>query len=208
MQTKWILGATICGLVITAACLQTGCTSAESKPEPVAQKKELSQGELISRGKYLVTVGGCNDCHSPKNLTPQGPVIDSAHLLSGHPGQMQLPPFDATTLKPGYWISFGADGTTFAGPWGITYSANLTPDSATGIGAWTEENFVNAMRTGKHLGQDGGRPILPPMPWQGIGKMEDEDLKALFTYLKALPPVQNRVPAPATPDEAMKLAKK
>ncbi|MFT3824698.1 MAG: diheme cytochrome c-553 [Chitinophagaceae bacterium] len=209
MKSKWILGAVICSLVAASSlCLQTGCTSAEGTPAPEEKKKELSQAELISRGKYLVTIGGCNDCHSPKNITDHGPVIDSVHLLSGHPAGMPLPPFDGSVLKPAYWIAFGGDGTTFAGPWGISYSANLTPDSTTGIGAWTEEVFIKTLRTGKHLGQEGGRPLLPPMPWEGIGKMEDEDLKALFTYLKALPPIHNPVPAPATPDEAAKLAKK
>jgi hypothetical protein len=93
------------------------------------------------------------------------------------------------------------DITAFAGPWGISYAANLTSDSATGIGAWTEEQFIKSMRTGKHLGAENGRPILPPMPWPFISKMTDEDLSAVYAYLKSLPPVSNRVPAPTPPNE-------
>jgi hypothetical protein len=93
------------------------------------------------------------------------------------------------------------DITSFVGPWGISYAANLTPDSATGIGAWTEDVFMKTLRTGKHLGMENGRPILPPMPWEFIGKMTDEDLSAVFAYLRNLPAISNRVPAPVPPNE-------
>jgi hypothetical protein len=186
--------------------LQYSCNNnapAQQATEPA--KKELSQGELVERGKYLVTTVGCNDCHSPKVMTAEGPVPDTTKLLSGHPAAMPMPPIDKNALKPGSWILFGPDLTSAVGPWGISYSANLTPDSATGLGAWTEEVFVKTLRTGKHLGQDGGRPILPPMPWQDFSKSTDDDLKAIFTYLKALPPISNKVPAPVSPPDVMKM---
>lgn len=88
--------------------------------------------------------------------------------------------------------------TAFAGPWGVSFTANLTPDPETGVlRDYTEEQFIRALRTGRHQGQ--GRQILPPMPWPFIGKMTDEDLKAVFAYLRQIPPVRNKVPDPIPP---------
>jgi hypothetical protein len=166
--------------------------------------KPLSAEELMKKGDYIVMTGACNDCHSPKVMTPMGPVPDSTKLLSGHPANEPLPPLGADAGKPTSWIDMSPDVTTFVGPWGISYAANLTPDSATGIGAWTEEQFINTLRNGKHLGN--GRQILPPMPWQDFGKKTDEDLKAIFAFLKSLPAVSNRVPGPVPPPDLMKMA--
>jgi hypothetical protein len=87
--------------------------------------------------------------------------------------------------------------TAWTGPWGVSFSANLTPDQNTGIGVWTEEMFIQTLREGKHMGN--GRPLLPPMPWQPYGQKTDDDLKAIFAYLKSLPPMANRVPDPVPP---------
>jgi mono/diheme cytochrome c family protein len=191
-----------------AGILAIGIVSCNSNKQPhasetddITQERVLGKEELVARGQYLMTIGGCHDCHSPKKFTAQGMELDSTKLFSGHPAGSSIPPLSAEALKPGNWVQMGPDITAFAGPWGISYAANLTPDSATGIGAWSEESFVRALRTGKHLGQEGGRPILPPMPWQFVGKMTDEDLKAIYTYLRTVPPVSNRVPAPVPPDE-------
>jgi mono/diheme cytochrome c family protein len=159
-----------------------------------------AQKAAIKRGEYLTIVGGCNDCHSPKTMTPQGPQPDKARLLSGHPASVQLPPPLAGALTPDKWIVMtNADLTAWVGPWGTSYAANLTPDKATGTGGWTSDLFIKAMRTGKHLG--AGRPILPPMPWQALGTMTDPDLKAIFTYLQSLTPISNQVPAPLPPSK-------
>ena len=171
------------------------------KEESTTGTSRLEGEALIKRGEYLVATSGCHDCHSPKNLTPQGLKFDSTKLLSGHPAQSQLPPISADDLKPGGWVYMAPDVTAFAGPWGITYAANLTPDSATGIGAWTEDIFIKTLRTGKHLGMENGRPILPPMPWEGVAQMTDEDLSALYNYLRSLPAIPNRVPGPTPPNE-------
>jgi hypothetical protein len=88
--------------------------------------------------------------------------------------------------------------TAWAGPWGISYAANLTPDLNTGMGIWTEEMFIQAMRTGKHMGVS--RDILPPMPWQNLATLEEDDLKAMFAYLRSIPAVVNHVPDPVPPD--------
>jgi hypothetical protein len=95
-------------------------------------------------------------------------------------------------------MSGAATNTAFAGPWGVTFAANLTPDKNTGLGIWDEAMFVQTMRAGKHWGQ--GRPIQPPMPWQAYGKMTDEDLKSVFAYLRSIPAVHNYVPEYAAPE--------
>ena len=194
-----LLIATVMGVTLIA-CNNQSATPL-TKDESTTQPSKLEGAALIKRGEYMVSVSGCHDCHSPKTLTPQGPKVDSGRILSGHPAQAPLPPISADDIKPGGWIYMAPSVTAFAGPWGISYAANLTPDSATGIGAWTEEVFVKALKTGKHLGMENGRPILPPMPWEGIAQMTDEDLSAMYHYLQSLPAIPNRVPAPTPPNE-------
>ena len=187
--TYTILAALILVVLLTA------CDQNQPK------KKVLSEKEMIERGKYLITAGGCHDCHSPKVFGPQGPKIDEAKILSGHPAEMQLAEFDPAILEPGKYILFTQDVTAAIGPWGASFAANLTPDNETGIGTWQPEMFINALRTGKHLG--AGRPILPPMPWEMIGKLTDEDLQAMFAYLKSIPPIKNKVPDPKPLDQLL-----
>ena len=154
--------------------------------------------EKIKRGEYLVNVAGCHDCHSPKIMTENGPMPDPARLLTGHPANQKVAEFPAGTLGPDKWGAVGDNNfTAWAGPWGVSFAANLTPDEITGIGAWDEISFISAMRTGKHLGT--GRPILPPMPWFNLVHATDEDLRAIFAYLKSLKPYENMVPAPIPP---------
>ena len=156
----------------------------------LAQKKEGSAKEkgMVERGKYLVTVGVCNDCHSPKLFGPQGPMIDSTRLLSGFPFKTNLPEIPKGVLAPDKWGALTAnDFTAWAGPWGVSFTRNLTPDTSTGLGSWTESMFIKAMRTGKDMGE--GRDILPPMPWMNFGQMTDADLKAVFAYLRSLKPI-------------------
>jgi len=200
--------------LIVAAALATymiSCNSEEKKEndESTSDNKMMSKDDMIKRGDYLVTTGSCNDCHSPKVFGPHGePSPDPTKLLSGHPANMQNPPLDANAGKPGGWIYMAPDITSFVGPWGISYAANLTPDSATGIGAWSETQFIETLRKGKHLGMDSGRAVLPPMPWPFIAKMTDEDLKSVFAYLKSLPAVSNRVPAPVAPPQLAGMIRK
>lgn len=152
-------------------------------------------GRRAERGKYLVKSIGCGDCHTPKKMTPQGPVEDEARLLSGHPEGSALPEPPAAK---GPWIATATwDLTAWSGPWGVSYAFNLTPDENTGIGSWSEETFVAALRTGRHMGVS--RPILPPMPWTAIRNLDDEDLKSMYAYLRSIPPVKNRVPLPVEP---------
>jgi mono/diheme cytochrome c family protein len=163
-----------------------GCTSKSTAPSQV------------ERGKYLVMVGGCNDCHSPKIFTPAGPIPDTTRLLSGHPANTQLPEIPKGVIGPNQWGALTTnDLTAWAGPWGVSFSYNLTPDMKTGIGGWPEDMFIQTLRKGKFMGMS--RDILPPMPWQPIGQMSDDDLKAIFAYLKSLPAINNPIPAPIPP---------
>ncbi len=181
-------------LLFTALIIvQAGCTKKENSA--------MTNDEMLARGKYLVRLGGCNDCHSPKIYTAYGPVADTTRLLSGHPEDLALPKIDTSMIQPGMWVMGNSHFTAWVGPWGASFTANLTPDEPTGIGTWTEDVFINSLRTGKHMGV--GRPILPPMPWADIGKTSDEDLKAIFAYLKSLPPIRNAVPSPIPPNKLM-----
>jgi|SRR5581483_2948881 len=150
----------------------------------MATKKSAGTNE-IERGRYLTTVTGCNDCHSPK--LPHSMQPDPARLLSGRPDGTAPP---GKPQKMGE-ISASADLTAWWGPWGVSYAANLTPDPATGIGTrYTEASFIKAMRTGK---KPDGTEMMPPMPWPDFAQMSDADLKAIWTYLRSLPPVKNNV---------------
>jgi cytochrome c553 len=145
-----------------------------------------------ARGKYLVTAMGCNDCHTPWVMAANGPEPDMTRMLSGHPASMALPPPPAAS---GPWIaSFAATQTAWAGPWGISYTRNLTPDKETGLGSWTEQQFIDTIRNGREQGR--GRQLLPPMPWPMYRNLNDADLKAIFAYLQAIPAMANKVPDP------------
>ena len=158
--------------------------------------------ERVERGRYLVTIGGCNDCHTPWVMGENGPGPDPTRLLSGHPADLVMPPAPAAE-GPWTWNGAGTN-TAFAGPWGVSFAANLTPDENTGTGIWTEDIFIKTIRSGRHWGQS--RPLLPPMPWFNYREMTDEDLKAVFAYIHTLPPVYNPVPQPVPPGGATQAA--
>ena len=180
-------------LSLAAAALLAALTAA------TARAKGAKAGGDLPRGKYLVTVGGCNDCHTPWRLGPNGPEQDLARLLSGHPEQLTLP--DAPQLPEGPWtVTVSGTFTAWSGPWGVSFSANLTPDAETGLGKWTEKEFIDTLRSGRHQGR--GRPILPPMPVQMTSVMTDADLRAVFAYLRSIPAIKNRVPEPRPPAQA------
>lgn len=151
----------------------------------------------VKWGEHLVMVGACGDCHTPKKMTAAGPVDDSSLLLSGHPAQM--PPPDVNRLEmqqKGNAVTQTL--TAWVGPWGISYTANLTPDT-TGIGMWKEDQFIYALRNGVSKGLPGSRALLPPMPWFAFKFFTDDELKAIFAYLMSIKPVNNVVPAPVPP---------
>ena len=178
------------GLVLAGSCLLLAAVFL------TASGKDRPDQKLIARGKYLVDAVGCNDCHTPLKMGPKGPEPDMTRFLSGHPQDMPLPP--APVAPPGPWVgAFAATMTAWAGPWGVSFTRNLTPDKETGLGDWTEQNFIATIRTGKRMGK--GREILPPMPIPAFKNMTDNDLKAIFAYLKTIPVVKNKVPEPIPP---------
>lgn len=180
---------TLLTFVVSAAVLW----ACSEQPKPEAKAAAPTQEELVKRGEYLITTMGCNDCHTPKVMGPNGPELDVSRLMSGHPAEQPLAKIDTALLKD--WALFLPTLTAGVGPWGVTYAANLTPDD-TGIGNWTEEQFKKALKEGKSKGMDDTRPLLPPMPWQNFTQLSDEDAKAMFAYLKSLKPIKNAVPAP------------
>lgn len=188
MKTIAFLQALAMGLM----CMS--CQPSES--EIVAAEPVMTQEELVLHGEYLVNVIGCHDCHTPKMMGPQGPQPDPDRLLMGHPAEDALAPYDPSTTKG--WVLFNMHNTAVVGPWGTSFAANLTSDD-TGIGTWTEAQFFKAIREGKYKGLDGSRPLLPPMPWPSYARMPDEDLRAIFSYLKTVKPIRNIVPAPIPP---------
>jgi hypothetical protein len=172
--------------------------SAGSRSEGAAQtsvgppRSAEGASSAVKRGDYLVNAMGCTDCHTPHVMGPDGPEPDNTRFLSGHPADMSLPPPPAPV---GPWIaSFAATMTAWSGPWGQSYTRNLTPDKETGLGDWTEEQFLQTIRTGRQQGR--GRALLPPMPWPVIKNLTDEDLKAMFAYLQTIPTIKNKVPDP------------
>jgi len=189
-STRVVLGAT--AIIFNLALAVAGArVVASTDPAPAYTPN-------IEHGAYLVRTTGCNDCHTPWVMGPRGPEPDMTRALTGHPASLVMPAPPA--LPGGPWMGVvAATNTAWAGPWGVSFTANLTPDKETGLGDWTEEMFIRTLRTGLHQGK--GRPVLPPMPWPVYGQMTDNDLKDLFAYLQSLEPVHNRVPAPIDPPE-------
>jgi hypothetical protein len=179
------LPAAVLGVAAWAVALAS--IAADSAPTKGAAGGDARR---VARGSYLVKILACNDCHTPFKMGPKGPEPDMSRMLSGHPETIKLPPPKAE----GPWIWHGTlTDTAFGGPWGISYAINLTPEPNTGLGgAWTEETFVKAIKTGKHMGTS--RPIMPPMPWAWYRYLPESDLKAIYAYLKTIPPVVNHVP--------------
>jgi mono/diheme cytochrome c family protein len=169
-----------------------GCAKKEAAPE-------APKVDPVKRGEQLVKIGGCGDCHTPMAFDPKlgMPVPVKERMLSGHP---EGAPDPAANPGQGDQAVIGPTFTAFRAPFGVVYAANLTPDE-TGLGAWTEQDFVKTMRTGKHKGE--GRVILPPMPWMNLASQSDDDLKAIYAYLRTIPKVKNKVSDPKVPAPAI-----
>lgn len=185
--------ATLLTLGLPVAVVLSGC----SQPAPAPAAAPAPAVSPVEHGKMLVVGGGCHDCHTPKSFGPKGPEPDLTRMLSGHPESAGVPPHFKDAKGSPYSTHANDHLTAWSGAWGVSFAANLTPDD-TGIGTWSEEMFVKALKSGKHQG--AGRQILPPMPWNWYGQLPDDDLKAIFAYLKSLPPIANKVPGAIGPD--------
>lgn len=122
----------------------------------------------LVRGGRIVFTSGCVDCHTPGSFYG---APDTTRMLSG-------------------------SELGWTGPWGTSFPRNLTPDSTTGIGSWTEDQIVTAVREGH---RPDGSPLLPPMPWPVYSHLTDEDAHALAKYLKSIPPIVHEVPKVVPP---------
>ena len=183
-------------MVILIACNQEPAasgSSTDSTKTPAAVTPGFGGFESQAKwGEHLVVLGGCNDCHTPKKMGPQGPEDDMSLMLSGHPAQMPPPNFDPKeAAKKGLIVT--QTFTSWTGPWGTTYAANITSDS-TGIGNWKEAQFIKALKEKKWMGLDNTRPLMPPMSMMSATVMNDDELKAIFAYLKTTPPIKNVQP--------------
>jgi hypothetical protein len=186
--------ATAATLAVSAAAVLTFSPAAGA-----AEKSASATAAKVARGKYLVSTSGCMDCHTPMKMGPNGVEFDMSRMLSGHPETLQMPP--APVLADGPWLVVSsATNTAFSGPWGVSFTANLTPDPETGLGNWTARDFKVTIRTGRHMGR--GRAILPPMPIPVYNNFTDRDLEAIFAYLRTIPAIKNQVPEPRSPGGA------
>ena len=188
-------------LPMLALCAALSIISCDNTTQPATDDKEelaeLTLEDKINHGEYLVSIMGCNDCHSPKRMGERGPEIIPELMLSGYPSDRPVVEFDSKLIKEGFAM-FYPDLTAASGPWGISFAGNLTPHD-TGIGNWTEEQFIRAMSEGKYKGLENGRMLLPPMPWYNYARMKKEDLSAVYAYLMSVDPVDNVVPAAKPP---------
>ena len=184
------------------ACNSGRTSQDKSSPAPdtVSANQYGGFSSQVAWGQHLVSIGGCNDCHTPKIMTNMGPVPDTAMYLAGHPANVPPPQINRTEIESKGLIVTN-DLSVWIGPWGISYAANLTPDT-TGTGGWSEAQFLRVFRGGKAKGIEGNRLLLPPMSFVAEGlnhAASDEELKAVFAYLKSVKPVDNVVPAPIPP---------
>ncbi len=131
----------------------------------------VAPAQDVARGKYLVSFGGCNDCHTPGYFLGKP---DAGRFLGGSEVGFEIPQL------------------------GVFYGPNLTPDKETGLGEWSEEQIVAALQTGE---RPDGRILAPVMPWQAFAGLTKQDARAIAAYLKSLPPVKNKVPGPFGPSE-------
>lgn len=174
----------------------SNCQQQTAEAGTPAAAPEAPKEDPVKRGEYLVSILGCDDCHTPKNMGPRGPEPDMTRRFMGHPADEPFATDDKKKMIGEQHVAIFSPGmTAAAGPWGVSYAANITPDD-TGMGPWTEAQFLKAIREGKNKGLDGARPIMPPMPWPLYRNMTDDDLKAIYAYLKTVKPIKNAVPAP------------
>ncbi|SFV35651.1 c-type cytochrome [Thermoflavifilum thermophilum] len=197
--------AIVCVATLCLWLMLSSCHSRRAEPPSAVNPSSqlLSYGgypNQVAWGKHLVDISGCSDCHTPKKMTAMGPVPDTTMYLAGHPAVVPPPHINRVELeKNGLMLT--NDLSVWVGPWGISYAANLTPDE-TGLGGWSESQFLTAIRKGKWKGLEQSRDLLPPMSFVAEGMnhgFSDQELKAIFAYLQTIRPVHNLVPAPVPP---------
>ena len=181
-----------------AAALVAGCGKKPAGTESGVTRDKVSYSAAqTERGKELTDEWHCNFCHTPEVAGPDGKAIpDPDRVFSGHPADEEVPEIGDMIMGTAEYMEFldNLDSTVWASDDRLVFSANITPDNETGIGLWTEEQFIETMRSGRHMGL--GRRILYPMPWQELGELDNADLIAIYAYLQTVNPVENQVPPP------------
>ena len=139
----------------------------KSAPQPAGSVPPPNHADKVAYGRYLVTVSNCEECHTP--------------MVKGELVRDKL----------------YAGGRLFAMPAGTVYSANITPDADTGLGTWTEEYFIHKFRSYRPYAEGESPPVgkesFTLMPWLAFSQMSDEDLSAIYAYLRTVKPVSNAV---------------
>lgn len=195
--SPFITGLTFAAILFTG-CSENKSTELAAASTTATEKPNFGGYETqVKWGEHIVQIAGCNDCHTPKKMTPKGPEDDTTLFLSGHPEKSPAPDVDRKQMES-KGLVVTADFTSWVGPWGITYSANLTPDE-TGTGNWTESQFLYAVKNSISKGLAGSRPLMPPMSMMPVKHMTDEELKAIFAYLRTVKPVKNNSVQPTPP---------
>lgn len=185
------------GIVLTGLCSIPLYSCNSNNENTASETASPTQAQMVEQGKYLVEASDCIDCHTPFKMTANGFVPDTSLYLSGV-SQNAVTPTELDAAEMNLINSQGMiqfPDNAFAGPWGISFPANITPDSTTGIGGWTADIFIRTIRNGKYHGVLTGRDLMPPMPWQDFKNFTDEDLRAIFAYLQTIPAIHNRVPS-------------
>ena len=134
-------------------------------------RAEAASREQVERGKYLVNLALCTDCHTPGYFFGKP---DMARFLGGSEVGFHIPDL------------------------GVFHGPNLTPDNETGLGRWSTEQIVTAFTTGT---RPDGRILASIMPWHAFSQLTRQDAQAIAAFLKSLPPVSNKVPGPFGPSE-------
>lgn len=185
-------GLILVGVFILGVLFALSFKKDEVESHAVAQdhSKADPQIALRQRGAYLMTITGCNDCHTPRDEAGK-PI--GAFYLAGHPANAPLPTWKPEMIRDGNLMTMAPTGTAFAGPWGTSVAPNITPDKETGIGNLSADALITSWRENKHWQVD--RPILPPMPAPGYAAMTDDDIRAVHAFLMSIPAIKNVAPA-------------
>ena len=140
-------------------------------PTLAADVGESKHSAQVARGKYLVTLGGCTDCHTPGTFTKSKPDMDK--------------------------FLAGSDFAFNLGPAGLVAPRNITPDKETGLGNWTDDQIFKALTTGV---RPDGR-TLSVMPWPAYHELTKSDAMTIVAYLRTIKPVHNEIPGPYGPND-------
>lgn len=188
-------------LAITMSCGSKVQPEPETEQDPkTSEQEEVYRKYNIERGKRLVELGGCSQCHTPKIRTTLGNKPDKDKFLSGYPADKPLPDLPYAEIIAGETEKsfYTTDATVWVGRWGVSFAPNLTPDVETGIGSMSEEDFIEIFRKKEHFSQEN--PLITPMPVNVYSQLSFFELRSIYIYLQTLEPISNEVPTRIPPE--------